>query len=255
MITAWYDYVLIGIAAVAAGLVNALAGGGTLISFPMLTAVGLPSVAANVTNTVALVPGYLGATFAQMKDLKTQKLRLWLYLPTGVIGGILGGLLLLNTGEKMFTDVVPYLILLASLLLAISDPVRAWLNRRVGKGGSAATVAAWGVLPIGLAAIYGGYFGAGASVIILAALGLVLNDSLTKLNALKQVISFSVNLAAAIFFVFSGNVVWPAALVMMVCALLGGTLGGRLAGRIKPATLRWIVVVIGVVVAVYYFLK
>ncbi len=255
MITAWYDYILIGLAAVGAGLVNALAGGGTLISFPMLTAVGVPTVAANVTNTVALVPGYLGATLAQLKDLRPQKQRLWLYLPTGVIGGVLGGLLLLNTGEKLFSEVVPYLILLASALLAVSDPVRNWMMRRVGKGGAMASVAAWGVLPVGLAAIYGGYFGAGASVIILAALGLVLGDSLTRLNALKQIISFSVNLAAAIFFVFSGNVVWPAALVMMGCALLGGTLGGRLAGRIKPSTLRWIVVVIGVVVAIYYFVK
>ncbi len=255
MLTAWYDYILIGLAAVGAGVVNALAGGGTLISFPMLTAVGVPTVAANVTNTVALVPGYLGATLAQLKELRPQKQRLWWYLPTGVIGGVLGGLLLLNTGEKMFSEVVPYLILLASALLAVSDPVRNWLMRRMGKGGSMASVAAWGVLPVGLAAIYGGYFGAGASVIILAALGLVMNDSLTRLNALKQVISFSVNLAAAIFFVFSGNVVWPAALVMMGCALLGGTLGGRLAGRIKPATLRWIVVVIGVIVAVYYFVK
>ncbi len=255
MLTAWYDYILIGLAAVGAGVVNALAGGGTLISFPMLTAVGVPTVAANVTNTVALVPGYLGATLAQLKELRPQKQRLWWYLPTGVIGGVAGGLLLLNTGEKMFSEVVPYLILLASALLAVSDPVRNWLMRRMGKGGSMASVAAWGVLPVGLAAIYGGYFGAGASVIILAALGLVMNDSLTRLNALKQVISFSVNLAAAIFFVFSGNVVWPAALVMMGCALLGGTLGGRLAGRIKPATLRWIVVVIGVIVAVYYFVK
>ncbi len=255
MITAWYDYILIGLAAVGAGVVNALAGGGTLISFPMLTAVGVPTVAANVTNTVALVPGYLGATLAQLKDLRPQKQRLWWYLPTGVIGGVLGGLLLLNTGEKLFSEVVPYLILLASALLAVSDPVRNWLMRRIGKGGAAASFAAWGVLPVGLAAIYGGYFGAGASVIILAALGLVMSDSLTRLNALKQIISFSVNLAAAIFFVFSGNVVWPAALVMMGCALLGGTLGGRLAGRIKPSTLRWIVVVIGVVVAIYYFVK
>jgi uncharacterized membrane protein YfcA len=252
---AWYNYVLIGLAAVGAGIVNALAGGGTLISFPVLTAVGVETVAANITNTVALVPGYLGATLAQFKDLQTQKQRLWYYLPTGVVGGVLGGLLLLNTGEKLFSQVVPYLILLASALLAVSDPVRNWLMRRVGKGAAMASVAAWGVLPVGLASIYGGYFGAGASVIILAALGLVLSDSLTRLNALKQIISLSVNLAAAIFFVFSGKVIWPAALVMMGCALLGGVLGGRLAGRIKPSTLRWIVVVIGLVVAVYYFLK
>lgn len=256
MIVAWYSYILVGLAAMAAGAVNALAGGGTLITFPILTAVGIPAVAANVTNTVALCPGYLGATFAQMKDLRDQKQRLWLYIPTAVVGGLVGGYLLLNTGEKVFRQLVPFLILLASLLLAVSDPLRAWLVRRVGKGsGSAAAVAAWGILPVGLAAIYGGYFGAGVSVIILAVLGLVLGDSLTKLNALKQAISFSTNIAAAIFFLFSGNVVWPVALVMMVCALVGGTLGGRLAGRIKPSVLRWVVVAIGVVVAAYYLIR
>ncbi len=245
----WSEYVLIGLAAMAAGFVNALAGGGTLISFPALVAAGIPAVAANVTNTVALVPGYLGATIAQFKDLKGQRQRLWLYLPAGVIGG----LLLLNSGEKLFRSLVPFLILLASLLLAVSDTLRGWLLRRQNKiGASALTLATWGVLPLGLAAIYGGYFGAGLSVIALAVLGLVLVDSLTQLNALKQVISFCVNTAAAIFFLFSGKVVWTPAVRMAVCALLGGALGGRLAGRIKPSVLRWVVVMIGLVVGVTY---
>lgn len=252
----WYDYLLVGLAAVAAGAVNALAGGGTLITFPMLTAVGIPAVAANVTNTVALCPGYLGATFAQMNDLRGQKSRLWIYLPMGAIGGIIGGLLLLNTGERTFRALVPFLILLASGLLAASDPLRAWLMRRVGQSASsAASLATLGILPVGLAAIYGGYFGAGLSVIVLAVLGLFLSDSLTRLNALKQAIAFSVNIAAAIFFVFSGQVVWPVALLMAVCALVGGTLGGRLAGRIQPSTLRWVVVVIGVAVAAIYWVR
>lgn len=255
MLTNWYDYVLIGLAALAAGAVNALAGGGTLITFPMLTAVGLPAVAANVTNTVALCPGYLGATFAQMKDLKGQERRLWLLLPASVIGGLLGGLLLLNTSEKMFRSLVPYLILLASVLLAIADPLRKWMVSRAGKAGEAVSFASWAVLPVGLAAIYGGYFGAGLSVIVLAVLGLLLHDSLTRLNALKQAISFCVNISAAIFFLFSGQVVWSAALVMAGCALLGGTLGGRLASRIKPQVLRWVVVVIGVLVSVIYFVR
>ena len=245
-----------GAGALAAGFVNALAGGGTLISFPALVAAGLTNVAANVTNTVALVPGYLGATLAQMKELREQKQRLWLYLPAGVVGGVIGGFLLLNTGEKLFRSLVPFLILLASVLLAVAEPVRAWLIRRAGKGGaSLATVAAWGTLPVGLAAVYGGYFGAGLSVIVLAVLGLVLDDSLTRLNALKQSISFCVNIAAAIFFVFSGYVVWPVALVMAVCALIGGALGGRLAGRIKPSVLRRVVVAIGLAVAMIYFVR
>ena len=249
------QYILVTLAAVLAGLINALAGGGTLITFPMLTAVGVPSVVANITNTVALLPGYLGGTFAQSKDLKGQEKRLWFALPAGLIGGFIGGLLLLNTGEKLFTDLVPFLILLASGLLALQDPVRAWLTRRAAAGGHKPVAEAWAALPIGLAAIYGGYFGAGLSVIILAVLGLVLEDTLTRLNAIKQIISFSANLAAAIFFVFSGKVLWPVALIMMVGALLGGALGGKLAGKVKPATLRWMVVCIGVVVGVIYLIK
>ncbi len=250
-----YEFILVGLAAIAAGIVNALAGGGTLITFPMLTFVGVPAVAANVTNTVALCPGYLGATLAQSNDLRGQKGRLWLVLPAGVLGGLVGGVLLLSTGERVFRALVPFLILLASGLLAVQEPVRAWLVRRSGQAGSTTASEKWAMLPVGLAAIYGGYFGAGLSVIVLAVLGLTLEDSLTRLNALKQSISFSVNIAAAIFFVFSGKVVWTAALVMAVGALIGGALGGRLAGRIKPSTLRWIVVAIGVVVAIIYLVR
>jgi uncharacterized membrane protein YfcA len=246
------DYVLAALAALAAGAVNALAGGGTLISFPTLTFIGVPAVAANITNTVALVPGYLGATYAQLDDLHGQRQRLWWYIPISVIGGLVGGLLLLYSGEKVFRSLVPYLILFASGLLAVSDPVRKWLMKRVGKDSSAIV---FSVLPIGLAAVYGGYFGAGLSVIVLAVLGLVLNDSLTVLNALKQVIAFSVNIAAALFFIFSGEVVWSLALVMAIFALIGGNLGGRVAGSVKPSVLRLVVVVIGVAVSIIYLVR
>jgi uncharacterized protein len=251
----WYNYVFVCLAAAAAGFVNALAGGGTLISFPVLTAVGIPAVVANVTNTVALVPGYLGATFAQMKDLRGQKTRVLFYVPAAIAGGVIGGFLLLNTGERLFRSLVPFLILGASLLLAISDPVRAWLLRRAGQGRSETSIIALGVLPVILAAVYGGYFGAGLSVIVLAVLGLILNDSITRLNGLKQAIAFSTNLAAAIFFVFSGKVVWSVALLMAGFALAGGALGGRLAGKVKPVVLRWVVVSIGIVVSIIYFVR
>ncbi len=250
-----FDYLLVGLAAIAAGAINALAGGGTLITFPMLTAVGIPAVAANVTNTVALCPGYLGATFAQRKDLRGQEKRLWFVVPAGIVGGVLGGILLLHTGEKLFRSLVPVLILLASALLAMQDILKKWLVKQAGATGSKGLSERLAALPVGLAAIYGGYFGAGLSVIVLAVLGMVMDDSLTRLNALKQAVAFSVNIAAAIFFVFSGQVVWLAALVMAVGALLGGVLGGRLAGRIKPTVLRAIVVVIGVVVAVIYLVR
>lgn len=248
------DYLLAALAALAAGAVNAIAGGGTLITFPMLTFLGVPAVIANVTNTVALCPGYFGGTLAQWNDLQTQKSRLWLVIPASIVGGIIGGYLLLQTGEKLFKELVPYLILLASVLLAIQDPVRAWLNRRMGEShGDRLEKISWA--PVGLASIYGGYFGAGLSVIVLSALGLTLNDSLTRLNALKQAVAFSVNVAAAIFFIFSGKVLWPVAIVMAVGALIGGVLGGRLAGRIKPSNLRWTVVTIGVVISIIYFVR
>lgn len=256
------EYLLVALAALLAGGINALAGGGTLITFPVLLAVGLPAIDANVTNTVALLPGYLGGSLAQFNDLKDQKKRLWLVLPAAVAGGLAGGILLLVTGEKLFSALVPFLILGASLLLAVQDPVRAWLMKRAqaqaqAKGTSAAhgLPAAWVILPVGLAAVYGGYFGAGLSVIVLAVLGLVLEDSLTRLNAVKQVVGLAANVAAAIFFVARAPVNWPVALVMMVGSLAGGAIGGRLAGRVKPATLRWMVVAIGVVVSIIYFLK
>ena len=249
------DFVLVGLAAAAAGAVNALAGGGTLISFPALMAVGIPAVSANVTNTVALCPGYLGATLAQARDLRGQKRRLRLLLPAAVAGGVLGGILLLETGERLFRALVPFLILLASALLALQEPLRAWVLRRTGKAEAGAGAEKWAALPVGLAAVYGGYFGAGLSVIVLAALALMLADSLTRLNALKQSVALSVNVAAAVFFVFSGKVVWPAALLMAVGALAGGALGGRLAGRLSPAALRWAVVAVGTVIGLAYLVR
>ena len=128
------DYVLIGLAAVAGGAVNAVAGGGTLITFPVLTAVGIPAVAANITNTVALAPGYLSGTLAQKNDLQGQRRRLWLLVPAGALGGLVGGLLLVRTEERVFQELIPWLILLASVLLAMQGRVRSWLVRRQAAG-------------------------------------------------------------------------------------------------------------------------
>lgn len=250
-----FDFVLVALAAVAAGAINALAGGGTLITFPALTSIGIPAVVANVTNTVALSPGYLGATLAQKAEILDQRRRLWFLLPAAALGGLAGGLLLLNTSEKLFRELVPYLILLASLLLAVQDPLRRRLVARAARSGGEPRHEGWAAVPIFFAAIYGGYFGAGLSVIILAVLGLTLDDSLTRLNALKQAVAFATNMTAASLFLFSGQVVWPAAAVMAVGALLGGALGGKLAGRIQPATLRRVVVTIGILIAIIYFIR
>lgn len=248
------DYLLIALAAVAAGAVNALAGGGTLITFPALTAIGIPPVSANVTNTVALGPGYLGAALAQKTQIMDQRRRLWLVVPAA-LGGLTGGLILLNTGERYFRELVPYLILLASLLLAIQEPLRRWLVARAENAGRGPQNEYWAAIPIFMTAVYGGYFGAGLSVITLAVLGLMLDENLTCLNALKHVVTLATNLAAAALFIFSGQVVWSAAAVMAVGTLTGGVLGGRLAGHVSPVTLRWVIVTIGIIIAVIYFIR
>ncbi len=245
------DWLIVALAAAAAGAINALAGGGTLVSFPALTALGLPAVVASITNTVALTPGYLGATWAQLRDLQGQERRLWLFIPAAGLGGIGGGLLLLLSSERLFRGLIPLLIIGAAALLAVQPRLRAWLTARPHDGAPARTYR-WATLPIFAAALYGGYFGAGLSVIVLAVLGLALDDDLTRLNALKQALAFAVNVTAALFFLFSGRIVWPVVLVMALFALLGGALGGRLAGRIPPELLRRLVVVIGLGVGLIY---
>lgn len=253
-----FEYFGVALAAAGAGAVNALAGGGTLISFPALLAAGIPPIAANITNAVALCPGYFGATLAQRDNLRGQSARLWVCVPAGVVGGLVGAILLLETRERTFQVLVPYMIFLASLLLALQDKVRAAVVRRlseaqVSAGANDATFRV--AIPAALAGVYGGFFSAGMSVIVLAVLGASLDDTLTRLNALKQAVAFSVNVAAAVFFLFSGQVVWLAAGVMAVGALAGGAIGGRVAGRMRPAVLRWTVVIVGFALSLYYWLK
>ena len=249
-------YLIAALAAFAAGAINALAGGGTLITFPVLTALGLPAVTANVTSTVSLFPGYFGATWAQRRDLKGQRNRLLIFLPAAAVGGLVGGLLLLYSGEKLFKQLVPFLILFAAVLLALGEPLRKRLiNVSSLQSGMGDPRLGFAALPVALAAGYGGYFGAGLSVIVLAILALLIYDSLTRLNALKQAIAFTTNSAAAVLFLFSGRVEWNVAAVMALSALLGGVTGGKLAGKVNPVTLRWIIVSIGVVVAVILFVQ
>jgi uncharacterized protein len=254
MISGW-NLVLVGLTAVAAGAINALAGGGTLITFPTLLALGVPPIVANVTNTVALCPGFAGGILAQFKDLRGQRLRFWVFLSVSAVGGVIGGTLLLLTGERAFQSMVPFLILIASCLLAAQGLIRIWLMRRSIKLETKSKSEIWAIIVIGLAAIYGGYFGVAMSVIVLSLLGLMINDTLTRLNAIKQTVAFGANGAAAVLFIFSGKIVWLIALVMAVGAAIGGSLGGRLAGHIKPDTLRWTVVSIGIVLAVIYFTR
>lgn len=250
-----FNEVLIFLAAMIAGFINAIAGGGTLVSFPALLAIGIPPVVANVTNTVALVPGTIGGMWAQRDFFQSQYQRLLKLLPVAIVGGIAGGLLLINTSESSFRSIIPYLILLATLLLGFQVRIKNWVVSRIGQAHSEHHNPIFMLSMVFLAAIYGGYFGAGLGVILMAVLGLVTDDSLTRLNFLKQALGFAINLAAAIYFVFSGKVDWWIAFVMAFGSILGGLLGGKLAGKIKPEVLRWIVVAAGFIAATFYFIK
>jgi uncharacterized membrane protein YfcA len=238
-------------AAIGAGGVNALAGGGTLISFPVLTAIGVPSVSANATNTVALCPGYVGGTYALRREIDATGEPLRARLVVSAIGGFIGALLLLFTSNDVFRAIVPYLILLSCVLLAVQDPLRRWVASH--RGGRDLTASQ--LVGIFLAGAYGGYFGAGLGIMLIAVLGLFSNVPFTQLNAVKQPLAAAINVAAAAFLVFSGKVEWTLVAVMAPAALIGGGLGGRLSRLLPANRFRWVVVTIGVVVSLIYLFR
>jgi uncharacterized protein len=252
------DYIYLGIALVAAfmaGFTNAVAGGGSLLTFPVLLTLGISPIVANVTNTVALCPGIVGGVYAQRHLLQSQKRMLIRLLPVGIIGGIIGGYILLHSDENSFNHLVPFLILLASGLLAIQNPVKKWVATQISHKRQLKPYYIGLTIVVFIAAIYGGYFGAGLGVILLATLGVFLKDQLTHLNVLKQAIALAVNLTAAIYFLFSGQINWWFALTMAVGALLGGYTGGHFTSKLNPEVFKWIVVTIGTCVGIVYLIK
>ena len=241
------------IAAFFAGLINALAGGGTLVSFPALLIFGIPPVTANITNTLALCPGYCGGMIAQRKEFASQKNRIRHILPVCIIGGLIGGFLLIHSDESSFRTLIPYLILFASVLLAVQDRVK-----HIIMAGSYHKAHPWlvnggGFLLLFLAALYGGYFGAGVSVIIIAVLGLLYDDSLVSLNILKLIISFSVNLTASVYFIFTGAIEWALVVIMSIGSVCGGLVGGTFVEMVHPELFRWIIVGLGLCISAWYF--
>ena len=236
---------LLAAAGLLAGGVNAVAGGGSLISFPALLAAGYPPVTANVTNTVALFPGYAGSVAGGRRELAGQRDRVRSLVAVGVVGAVAGAVLLLTTPGEVFDAVVPFLILLACGLLLAQPRLARVAQGGTGRGSGLLLQA--GVL---LAAVYGAYFGAGLGVLLLGLLGVFLAERLARVNALKNVLSTVVNAVALVAFGLFGPVAWEAVLVVATTALAGGYLGGRLAGRIPSQVLRAVVVAYGVVVSV-----
>jgi uncharacterized protein len=265
---------LLAAAALLAGAVNAVAGGGSLLTFPALLAVGYPAITANVTNSVALTPGYFGGTLGYRRELAGQRRRILALGATSATGAVVGAVLLLVSSPELFEAVVPFLIFLACGLLALQPRLARLVRaRRAGEGdqeqvdpdpGDPAAGAA-GADPAAvpetsdrhtgplfatqfLAAVYGAYFGAGVGIMMLAILGIFLTDSLQRLNALKGLLSFLISVVAAVWFALFAEVSWVAVAVMAVASLLGGQLGVVLARRLNDQVLRWLVIAFGVAV-------
>lgn len=255
----WWHLALAGLAGLVGGRVNSLAGGGTLITFPALTALGIPALQANVTNTMALIPGYFSGSIAQRHEIFGQRRQVMVSVPAAALGGLLGGWLLLRTDASIFEKLVPWLILLATFLLAFESRIKAMVVRLSGHGASTSRneltsdIALAGLVFTG--ALYGGFFGAGLGIVVLALMGLVMSETLTRINAVKQTVSLTSNFAAAFLFYGSGLVDWPAAIALGLGAFAGGEFGGLFASKVDPRLLRIVVVLLGIAISVAFFIK
>lgn len=232
-----------------AGAVNSIAGGGTLLTFPTLIWLGLPPIAANATSTVGLVPGSIAGAWGYRAELgEVRQWLLWL-IPASLLGGAAGALLLLVTPPALFAQLAPVLVLGATLLFAVSGP----LGRRLALGHDGAPPSPGRVAMVVLAqlliSVYGGYFGAGMGILMLAAYALLDLGSIHRANGLKTFAGFCINGIAAALFVARGVVHWPAALTMILGSILGGYLAARVARRLGQGPVRALVIAIGLVAA------
>lgn len=242
------EIIILAMTAILAGGINAVAGGGTLLTFPVLIALGFAPVTANVTNTVALVPGYIGGIAGYRRELDGQRDRIRKLLPVAFLGSLIGAVILLSTSEKLFKFLVPLLVLAAALLLIAQPTIQRRLARLDPETGEVTHRDLHLATAIGVffAAIYGGYFGGVLGVILLAVLGITLSDHLQRLNALKSVLQFSINIVAVVIFALWGPVQWWIVLLMAPLTLLGGWMGSHLARRLDATLLRRMIGVYGV---------
>lgn len=243
------DGALLALAAVAAGVVNAVAGGGTLLTFPALLASGVSPVAANATNTVALFPGQLASSFAYKGHIADERRRAIVLSVPSLIGGAAGAWLLFALPESAFEAAVPWLIVFACVVLALQGQLKLLVARvRHANHPAALWLAQLAI------SVYGGYFGAGIGILMLAAMGILLPSSLQHANALKVLFSLLINATAAVYFVAMGAVLPLEAALMAAASILGGFVGARLAQRLPPAGMRAFAIGVGLFAAGKMFL-
>lgn len=236
------------LAGLVAGVVNAVAGGGSLLLFPALLAVGLPRLPANVTNSVAQWPGYLGNVIGARAELRGQRGRILSTAAVAAVGSAVGCVLLLTLPGAVFDTVVPVLVLLASAVLGLSP----WIKRWIGAPEPGAPDRTAVLLPaVFLAAVYGGYFGGALGVILISTLSLCAHDTLVRLNALKGLLALVIATVTVVVFAFAAPVDWSAVALLAPTTLVGGFLGARIARRLPEDVLRWSVVALGAAVGVW----
>src|SRR5271165_4805117 len=244
------------IAAVLAGAINSVAGGGSFVSFPTLLFVGIPPVNANATNTVALWPGQPASVWAYRHEFRSLPRRVLIPLTvTGILGGVLGAYVLLITPPATFMILVPWLLLVATLIFMMSGRITNWVRQRAEHGEHHEFATGRGILIQMFIAFYLGYFGAGGGILLLAMLALLGMDHIHTMNALKAWLTTVSNGVAAILFVVSHAVYWPQAILMIVGSVAGGYFGAYFARKTKPEYVRAIVIVIGFTLSVYFFAK
>jgi uncharacterized membrane protein YfcA len=243
------------IASFLAGALNAMAGGGSFLSFPALLGVGVLPIQANATNTVALWPGQFTSIAAYWQDLKANLRLVFPVCSAALIGGLVGAIVLLHTGQATFLALVPWLLLLAAGLFAASGPVSRWLQRkRVSAAGARPHLAP---LWIGVVVVcfYIGYFGAGAGFLLMSVLAVFGIQNINQVNALKVIATTTANGIAVVTFIVEGQIIWKYCLLMMIAAALGGYLGARYSRGLNPRFMRMLVVSIGLGMAAYFFWK
>jgi uncharacterized membrane protein YfcA len=248
--TVW-EAIAVVIAGVFAGGINTVVGSGTLVTFPVLLAVGYPPVVANVSNSLGLVPGSLSGAWGYREELKGQRSRIAKLLPASILGGIVGAILLVTLPAKAFQAIVPVLIVIALVLVVIQP----WLNRKLShrRGHNDGGVLLW--LGVFAAGIYGGYFGAAQGVLVMGMMGVLVNEHLQRINALKNLLTAFVNLIAGVLFIFIADVAWEAVLLLAVGSVVGGQIGAKIGRKLPPAVLRGVIVVVGVAAIVQLLMK
>lgn len=241
---------------VAAGAVNAVAGGGTLLTFPTLLAFGTAPVVANATSTLALVIGTTGGVFGYRRHLQSVKPWLWRFVPVSLLGGWMGSWLLTHTSDRTFSRLVPFLILFATILFLAQGAFRRFAGLDQGGQIHSTHHAIWGAIAFQFAvSVYGGYFGAGIGILMLASLGFVGLTNIHEMNALKTVLGSLINVVAAAWFIYAGLIHWPRAGVMTLGALVGYFIGAHYSQRIPQSRVRQIITAIGFIISAVTFYK